>query len=94
MRIAFVIVILAVIAASLVTFRSQEAVTRHEIQCLQAQLIEQRHGQWDLDVSLGVLTAVEAVRERADKMGLTLVPPGTQEGPQDWASVLALESSD
>lgn len=89
MRILLFILLLTAVAGGLVKLRRDEVVARHEIQQLQTRLFLQRRRLWDLDVRLGTLTAVDAIRTRAEEMGLTLVPPGEQDIPRLWPNVLA-----
>jgi hypothetical protein len=79
MRIAFVIVGLTAIAMGLMTLRREELADRREIQRLQVRLISQRHDLSDMDCRLGELTALDAVRSRAQDMNVSLIPPGQQD---------------
>lgn len=77
MRLALVILSMTAIAIGLVKLRSDEVTARHDIQTLQQRLVMQRQVMAEQDVRLSQLKAVEAVRARAEDMGLGLVPPGT-----------------
>jgi cell division protein FtsL len=74
-RIALVIVVLTAIAVGLVELRRQEVVCQHEIHKLAMELRSRRQESQALDVRLGALTAVEALRTRAQEMGLSLEGP-------------------
>jgi hypothetical protein len=94
MRIAFVIVGLTVIAMGLVTLRRDEVTDRHEIQRLQGRLIAQRRDLSEQDCRLGELTALAAVRNRAQDMGISLIPPGQQDGGAHLSGALAQDVRD
>ena len=68
MRLATVILVLAVIAAALVHLRRREITVRYEIQRLQAQQVRLRRKLWDQQVRLGCLTAPGEIRSRAEQM--------------------------
>ncbi len=76
MRIAFVIVVLTAIAVGLVELRRQEVVFLHDAQRLEMKLLHQRQQSPALDLRLGRLTSVEALRARAQEMGIPLEAPG------------------
>jgi hypothetical protein len=76
MRIALVIVVLTAIAVGLVEIRRQEVVFQHEVQQLSKDQSRLGQESWALDVRLGSLTAVEALRARAQEMGIVLEAPG------------------
>ena len=83
MRMALIIVVLTAIAVGLVQFRREEVVLQHQIQQLQMELLHQRRENRALDVRLGRLTAVEALRTRAQEMGLALEGPGQLPAPDE-----------
>ena len=72
MRLAVVILAMAVIAIGLVQIRRSELAARHEIQLLKARDTELRRAVWDQQVRLGYLTAPSEVLRRADEMSLGL----------------------
>lgn len=79
MRLAFVIMVLAAIAAGLVAIRKDEMLTSHEMRQLQGRLYDQRCDLWRQDSELADLRVPEAVRRRASQQGITLEEPGTSE---------------
>jgi hypothetical protein len=79
MRIAVVIVGLTAIAMGLMSLRREEVSYWHATQRLQGRLISQRRELSGLDCRWGELTAVDAVRNRAQDMGISLIPPGQQD---------------
>ena len=83
MRFFFVIAALAVIAVGLVKLRTDEIRARSEAQRAQTRLIAQREALWAQEVRLGELGAVDAVRIRAEELGIALLAPGesTPAGP-------------
>jgi hypothetical protein len=87
MRIALVILLLTAIGVGLVEIRRQEVVFQHEIQQLTKDQVRLGQESWALDVRLGSLTAVEALRSRAQEMGLVLEGPTPSESsPQSPAA--------
>ena len=81
MRIVLVIVTLTAIAVGLVELRRQEVVYQHEIHTLAMELRSRRQESQALDVRLGALTAVQALRTRAQEMGLELEAPVSSPSP-------------
>lgn len=73
MRIAIVILSLAVMAVGLVHLRRAELIARHESQQLQLQQVKLRRQLWDQQINLSYLAAPAEVRRRSEEMCLDLV---------------------
>lgn len=89
MRIALVIVVLTAIAVGLVEIRRQEVFFQHEIQQLTKDQSRLGQESWAMDVRLGSLTAVEALRARAQEMGLIMEEPGATDSASQSPSAEA-----
>ncbi|MCD4823063.1 MAG: hypothetical protein K8S55_00510 [Phycisphaerae bacterium] len=72
MRLAFIIIILTVIAVGLVHLRRREVIVRSEIQRLQVRHLALRREIWDRQLELGHLTTPRAIRSRAETMALNM----------------------
>ena len=70
MRMAFVIVSLAGIAAGLVSIRRAQVVVRYDTQMLRVRRLELRRQLWDQQVQLGRLTSPSQLRQRIQRMSL------------------------
>jgi hypothetical protein len=90
MRFALVIASLAAIAVGLIQIRRTELTTRHEIQRLASLEVTLRRRLWDQQMEIGCLTAPQAVRMRAEAMG---IDPVTAETARDLAAGDALPAS-
>ena len=78
MRLALIIILLAVIALGLVHIRRMESTARCEIHRLRLQQTMLRRRVWDQQVRLGYLTAPTEIRRRADVMALGLIESNRQ----------------
>jgi hypothetical protein len=72
-RIAIVILSLAVMAVGLVHLRRAELIARHESQQLQLQQVKLRRQLWDQQIDLSYLATPAEVRRRSEEMCLDLV---------------------
>ncbi len=72
MRISLVIVMLASVAAGVVHLRRAQTRAHHRVHELQVRQILLRRRLYDQQVTLGRLTAPEAVRKRAELLNVTL----------------------
>lgn len=93
MRTAVVIAALTLLGLGLVKMRRDEAAALHEIQQLSRQLTRQRRQLWDLDYRLGELTSVQALRTRAQEMGVVMAPPYERRLDGQPGTFLAMEPS-
>ena len=81
MRVGMVILALAAIGLGVVKIRKDEVVALREIQQFQTRLIEQRRTLQAQQVRLAELKAMDALRSRAEDMGLSLVLPASEPPP-------------
>lgn len=88
MRIAFVILCMAVIGVYLVEFRQEEMKANYQARRLQTERLAQRRVLWDQDVRMGELKALERVQARAEDMNVSMLAPG-QRKPLVSAGALA-----
>ena len=72
MRIVVVIISLAAIALGLVHIRRAEMSVQYELQRVRTEQVELRRRLWDQQVRMGLLTAPDEVRRRAEDMSLGL----------------------
>jgi hypothetical protein len=73
MKLSFVIVCLAAIAAGVVHFRREQTLLRSEVQRLQSRQVEIRRDLWDQQARLGWLINPAEVRRRTQDLALPLV---------------------
>ncbi len=72
MRLAFVIVSLAGIAAGLVSIRRAQVVVRHDMQVLRGRRLKLRRRLWEQQVHLGRLTSPSQLLDRVQRMSLSV----------------------
>lgn len=73
MRLAFVIVVMTVIAVALVRIRRRADRLGHEVQVLRMKQDVLRRRPWDQEVNVGYLTDEQRIRERVRRMPVGVV---------------------
>ena len=84
-RVAIVLLGLTVIGLATVQLRARRAQQVHEMQRLRAEQVDLQHALWALQLDKARLTAPAAIRERADRLNLKVVPPHDPQGPESPA---------
>ena len=88
MRLAWVVLFLAVLAIGLIHIRRSEVAAQHEFQLLKAQQVKIRREIWAEQVEFSRLTTPAETHRRASGMALRLV-----DKHHGWASIARLEDS-
>ena len=81
MRLAWIIVAFAAIAAATVHLRLQQTRTRSEIHNLQADRLEVRRRLWQQQLRLGELTSPRHIRRLARDWPMDVAEPGQAPSP-------------
>ena len=82
MRLAVIIVALAVTAVLLVHIRREEMVARHEIQRAREESVALRRDLQEQQVKLGFLTAPMGVENRAGQMAMEFIDKNAPQPPE------------
>lgn len=74
-RALFILFLMVAIGVAIVLFRGESARAANRIQRLHAETIELEQRLWSAEIELARMREPRAIRKRAIKMNLSIVPP-------------------
>ncbi|HRW51900.1 MAG TPA: hypothetical protein P5081_03380 [Phycisphaerae bacterium] len=81
-RALFILFLMVAIGVAIVLFRGESARAANRIQQLHAETIELEQRLWSAEIELARMREPRAIRQRAEKMKLPIVPPQPIARPQ------------
>jgi len=82
-----VLAMLAAVGVAVVAVRAETAKAANRVQRLHEVEVELKHRMWSQEMELARLRGPEQIRQRAQAMGLQVVPPARDEKPKKGAIV-------